>query len=395
MISVLATIIAAFFEPLVSLGFGLLSLLFGVLTLRQVQTNVEGYRDRQEVENIFAEFETRMGTKAKSIATLMSTYDAMNPLYSNLGTFNSLVTEQEEALLNAEGEMKHNLAVLRGKPADVKNPKLVINKAQESRKNLTISLNKLNNELARTNVYPENYIQEVVDTKYDAKELSVLEEMKLTLGESFSSENSRLGNLKQRVCDLTRDTMSIVEWEDLIENLRTIQEQAMEKCRSDHAKIVSGIYITEVISDLRKQEDEQIFSALDSSSMSDPIKAFTPTYTGVKLDGEELVVFNDMQRFPLSSMSTGAKEQVLLALRIGLASHVLEDQKMFLILDDAFQHSDWKRRERLVNKLFDLSKQGWQIIYFTMDDHIRQLFEEKAKKAGKVQYQTIELPSVI
>jgi uncharacterized protein YhaN len=68
---------------------------------------------------------------------------------------------------------------------------------------------------------------------------------------------------------------------------------------------------------------------------------------------------------------------------------------MFLILDDAFQHSDWKRRERLVNKLFDLSKQGWQIIYFTMDDHIRQLFEEKAKKAGKVQYQTIELPSVI
>ena len=31
---------------------------------------------------------------------------------------------------------------------------------------------------------------------------------------------------------------------------------------------------------------------------------------------------------------------------------------------------------------FDLAKMGWQIIYFTMDDHIRDLFERKGKLFG-------------
>ena len=97
-------------------------------------------------------------------------------------------------------------------------------------------------------------------------------------------------------------------------------------------------------------------------------------------------------RYRVSDLSTGAREQVLLGLRIGFASRLLDGTPLFLILDDAFQHSDWVRRERLVEKLFTLAKDGWQINYFTMDDHIRMLFESSAKKAGIDQYQTITLP---
>ncbi|MHB8114152.1 MAG: ATP-binding protein, partial [Bellilinea sp.] len=133
--------------------------------------------------------------------------------------------------------------------------------------------------------------------------------------------------------------------------------------------------------------------AINSKAMSEPIKEITPSYTGVDLEGEELVVFNDMQRFPLSALSTGAKEQVLLALRIGLANHVLGEQKMFLILDDAFQHSDWNRRERLVDEMAALGTTGWQIIYFSMDDHIKQLFEDRIKPKFKERYHSFELKS--
>ena len=39
----------------------------------------------------------------------------------------------------------------------------------------------------------------------------------------------------------------------------------------------------------------------------------------------------------------------------------------------------------------DLARQGWQIIYFTLDDHIRDLFESQAVSHKTIDYQTIPL----
>lgn len=389
-ISTIVTMVAAFFERFVSLGAGLLTLLFIFLAIKQYQTILQSNTDRQEVDKIYSEFEKKFETKVKSIATLKSAFESMQPLFFELETLNNQIKQQDEELSKAEGEKKHNLAALGQKKGDVKDIDALITKAQESRSRISNHLEKLKMQLAATNINPEEYLDEPEITRYDFEELNSLEKKSRSLEESISNENTRLQILKQRVCDLTRDNMSI-NWESLIENLRTKQEEAIEDCKNIHAQIAGGIFVTGVIADLRKQEDEHIYRAIGSRNMLDPIKAIIPTYTGVELDGEELVVFNDMQRFPLSAMSTGAKEQVLLALRIGLAAHVLGDQKMFLILDDAFQHSDWNRREHLVHEMTALAKTGWQIIYFSMDDHIRKLFEERVKPKVKEHYQAFDL----
>ena len=60
---------------------------------------------------------------------------------------------------------------------------------------------------------------------------------------------------------------------------------------------------------------------------------------------------------------------------MGFASIAMEGKTGFLILDDAFQHSDWHRRENLVERTLSFVKSGWQVFYFTMDDHIRDLFQ--------------------
>ncbi|HCD03539.1 MAG TPA: hypothetical protein DER64_23745, partial [Planctomycetaceae bacterium] len=52
----------------------------------------------------------------------------------------------------------------------------------------------------------------------------------------------------------------------------------------------------------------------------------------------------------------------------------LDNEPSFLVLDDAFQHSDWNRREQLVPQAVGLVEAGWQVLYFTIDDHIRDLF---------------------
>ena len=53
-----------------------------------------------------------------------------------------------------------------------------------------------------------------------------------------------------------------------------------------------------------------------------------------------MLVSDKDEEYPLTSMSNGAREQTFLALRMGFASIAMEGKTAFLILDDAFQHSD-------------------------------------------------------
>ena len=193
----------------------------------------------------------------------------MQPLYFELETLRGQIIQQQEELSKVEGEWQRDLVALGMKKENGQDPGEVITRAQENRTRLSRKLDKLNQELARTNILPEEYVQDVVDTKYDQQELDRLEGKSRTLDETILSENSRLQSLKQRVCDLTNDPMTI-GWEDLLENLRARHEEAIEESRSAHAQIAGGIFITEVIADLRKQEDEHIFSALDSGACQNP-----------------------------------------------------------------------------------------------------------------------------
>jgi len=100
-------------------------------------------------------------------------------------------------------------------------------------------------------------------------------------------------------------------------------------------------------------------------------------------DDDSIIISDDLSDFNLTDISTGTLEQVMLALRIGFTSKLMRENKLFLILDDAFQHSDWDRRPVLVDNLVTLTQNDWQVIYFTMDDHIRNLFNEKGVVLGE------------
>ena len=142
---------------------------------------------------------------------------------------------------------------------------------------------------------------------------------------------------------------------------------------------------------MRQEEDRKITEGLQSDVVIAPLVEVTGKYKRLFMDGERLMVSDDYRNFCMSDLSTGAREQVMLALRIGFASKVLKQDTLFLILDDAFQHSDWDKRKILVNKLADIAAGGWQIIYFSMDNHIRELFDSAGSKFKKGEYKCIEL----
>jgi uncharacterized protein YhaN len=103
-----------------------------------------------------------------------------------------------------------------------------------------------------------------------------------------------------------------------------------------------------------------------------------------------LLSTDDDEEYRLSQISTGAKEQVFLALRIGFSSLMMQGETAFLILDDAFQHSDWPRRTNMIDEVLQLVNHGWQVFYFAMDDHIRDSFVKIGTKLGD-RVRTVEL----
>jgi uncharacterized protein YhaN len=149
--------------------------------------------------------------------------------------------------------------------------------------------------------------------------------------------------------------------------------------------------VFDVLQTLRQQEDQNIREGLQSPAVTAPLQRIT-RYDRIEMIGEEFMLGDRYGQFRLSDVSTGAQEQALLALRIGFAAHVLGQDQLFLILDDAFQHSDWVRREWLVDETIALCESGWQVLYLTMDDHIRDLFAERAAPRLGDRYRYHELP---
>jgi len=121
--------------------------------------------------------------------------------------------------------------------------------------------------------------------------------------------------------------------------------------------------------------------ALASPVISQPLQHITQQYDRVVPEEDRLVVSGPYGDYPLGDLSAGAREQVLPSLRLGCAARLMGQESLFLVLDDAFQHADWNRRSRLVDEMVRLAEAKWQILYLSMDDHIRDLFVERGKRA--------------
>ncbi|MCD6419622.1 MAG: hypothetical protein J7L41_02755 [Synergistetes bacterium] len=92
--------------------------------------------------------------------------------------------------------------------------------------------------------------------------------------------------------------------------------------------------------------------------------------------GVELLLSKEGANYSIEELSTGMSEQLYLAVRLGVVENKSRKRGFFL-LDDAFQHTDWDRRRILVEELKEFCNRKWQVIYFTMDYHIRALFKRQ------------------
>ncbi len=171
----------------------------------------------------------------------------------------------------------------------------------------------------------------------------------------------------------------------------------LRECRAEIREIEldrdAGLLAGEIFASMDEALEQRLEKALSREgdfSVSGVLRRVTRRYVAVARNGEARLTVRDAEgrEYRLEELSRGARDQVYLALRVGLAEAALEagefSDEGFLLLDDAFLTADWERRERMVEAVCALADRGWQVIYLTCDTHLRELFEEAGARINQL-----------
>jgi len=238
-------------------------------------------------------------------------------------------------------------------------------------------INAIAGELNGLGIDPDDFITEDPGIKFDPTHLLNLENL-------INDKSNQLKELEKENLDYKGEIANITglsikdDWNTLIDQLYAKQNEILNQLKHQESFIIAGILVHQAISELLRAEDEHIQNSINSPNFSDLLFKITGKYKNLTIDDDgKILISSDTAEYRLQDLSTGTKEQVLFALRVTLAEKILDD-KAFFILDDAFQHSDYDRRQKLIDQVFSLADRGWQIIYLTMDEHIQNLFRDRA-----------------
>ena len=346
----------------------------------------------EELSKLKSQFKNRTGSELTDIAVLNLELESQKESYDMAKLLARQVEElrdQNKSLILSINQAFYNLT---GSQTEESNWHVILNAKKKENISLKTEIESLQKKLIDLGVREMEYVTEDPGIRFNYDEYEKLQARLSEIQDKIEEKKDEIENLKYRVCIETNDDASI-EWEELLEHLREKRLEKQNELDFCESRIAAGIIVHEVITELRQEEDKKVLEGLQSEVVASSLREITKNYNRVFLDGEKLMVSDNYRDFYLKDLSTGAREQIMLALRIGFSSKILNQDTLFLILDDAFQHSDWDRREILVAKLADIAQSGWQIIYLTMDNHIRDLFEKAGAKFKKGEYTYIELIS--
>jgi hypothetical protein len=258
---------------------------------------------------------------------------------------------------------------------------------------LRIDYNLNQERLADLGIDEVDYLEQAAGASYSRRrEEEIIGELEQVEAAIREQQDSNRGLREQLIEHMGAETARSQSIEVLAEAIEEKKQEYRRQMRESLAQMIAGHVLDGVLEDFRKLEDRQLRSTLNDPRITDLIKKFTAgRYEALALEEGGLFIENETESYALEQMSSGAREQVLLALRMGLASVVCGRQSLFLILDDAFQYSDWQRREQLVLQAVQIVQSGWQVIYLTMDDDIRDRFRAAAGSLDEGMFRLIEL----
>lgn len=285
----------------------------------------------------------------------------------------------ESKLKKIKNEIENIFKNLTGKKINELEWNSTFNELKNECEKVKKQINKKRGELEGLGITHSEYIKDDPGKEFSSLELEEVEKELEKITQKIKDEEEKFTKLKTQLIKITDLDLSS-HWNELINGLYVKLEEVQKEWKEIKAEIIAGKIVYDIIQKFRLEEDKKLTEGLNSPEIKDMINKLTKRYICLNLGSAEVTILDNYNEFKLEDLSTGAREQVMLALRIGFLKRLFKQDSAFLILDDAFQHSDYEKRPILVKTLHELATLGWQIIYLTMDDNIKDLFNEEFKK---------------
>lgn len=364
---------------LFGLGLAVLASLLvaaGALTyyLKGIRALLQNAGEKAELDRIRSEFEKIFGHTADSLAALTSEQTTLVTKMARLEASIASFQEKKSRLKERKGNLQAELTAM-----GITKPETDWLSSLEEIHQKRISLQKQRDrndrELEILAVDPSDFVEETGDTQWSRGAYDACLQRLQEIERQIDKLENHLDTFRSEIKILL--SMGSNDLNNILTGLHEAYDTVRRSYRDMTANGMAQICLRKVVEEARSNESERIRDGLARDEIATVLYALTGRYRSIRFDDDGALTVNDGEdEYPLASLSTGAKEQIMLAIRIGFARIVLAGQKGFLVLDDAFQHSDWQRRKLMIRSCRRLADDGWQIIYLTMDDHIRDLFVE-------------------
>ncbi|MBW8003666.1 MAG: hypothetical protein FVQ80_16920 [Planctomycetes bacterium] len=347
---------------------------------------------KTELRSIKEEFEARFAQQLRGLTDFQTMKEELKQRSGRLQGIRESVRSLEQEV----GKLRSNIAASFSKVernVGEDRWKQEIDELQEEKADIESRLHRAEGRIETISVDESDYLSVDPGVEYSQSRESELtrelDEVKNAITEGNEESNEvrenlieHIGRNKARSSNI-EDTAAAIEEKNL-EYHGTIQ--------TNLARMIAGHIVNETLQEFRKQEEQEIETFINDQKIIGLIKKFTGQYDEVSLDGENVSVIGEKGVYNLRNMSTGVQEQILLAFRMGIARKLSGDIPLFLILDDAFQFTHWIRRDSLVEQTVNIVKEGWQVVYFAVDDDIRDRFQRIAgSELSGEQFKFIEL----
>jgi len=237
----------------------------------------------------------------------------------------------------------------------------------------------------------EVYKDKATDINYDEKTVSRLKNKKNSLIEEEKEIKKRMSNFMDELKEVEKRTSNIIPSEEdylhckTTVDLNAIKEMLNSFIDENKRKRETVMNVMEIFEEIEKEEAEKVTSLFGKNS---PVSAYFMKITegmykhvGYNTENRRVEVLSENgELLSAEKLSSGAYDQLYLSIRLALGEKILKGEKGFFIMDDPFVKSDIDRLKSQLFILQELSKTGWQFLYFTAKNEIKDCLKDEIKK---------------
>jgi hypothetical protein len=249
----------------------------------------------------------------------------------------------------------------------------------------------------------KEYENKAKETPYDGKAMSRLEddlqrlqERQRQLEEKLSRFQSQLREIERKANDTLRPRGDHL-YCNTSTDLNTIKNQLSAFINGVETEENNARKAISIFEEMEREEEEKVSALFGKDS---PVSQHFSEITGgvyqeVEFAQDETkkikVKLEDGSALDAEQLSGATYDQLYLSIRLALGEKLLKGSKGFFIMDDPFIKADTERLQRQIDILNRISQSGWQIIYFTAKDEVKDVLKQDIEN-GNVSY--TELPSM-